>query len=226
MVYNQQHMLLAWGGEFIAGDSQQAPVEQFAGSLRFVGPGVEGAQTEDALDALTQALVTHWQRPEAHIPNRAVLGWVKWNTIDVEGRYVNRNATLARYDIGINGTASMTFPLQIAWCTTWTTDVNRGLAARGRTYWPTGVPLSPSLLRVNGEDCTDKARVDYELVQNLSTAAAGAVGTALVPAVMSNLRGGASYVITGARVGDRLDVQRRRGNSFPEAYYTSLGPTG
>jgi hypothetical protein len=225
MPFDQEHLLLAWNGELTSGAPGAFVTEdQFAGSIRFIGPGVAGGQTTEALDALTEVLRTYWADTAAYIPQRAILQTVKWNRIGTDGKYASRTDTTLAANLNQNGTASMIYPPQIAWCTTWTTQNSRGRASKGRTFWPTGVPIGNSTFRPAESLQQAKANRDALLINQLNVAATAGAGGQLRAAVMSLLGTGASSPIEGTRVGDRLDVQRRRGEQMGERYLAGVAP--
>lgn len=219
-MYPNPHMLLAWSGEFMAGDTTFTAVDQFAGSLRFDGAGVLTMQRAEVLDGLVTALTAFWKRGDSFIPNRARLRTIKWNLVNGDGRYANKTATLERRDLDVAGTASMIHPLQVSWCATWLADQKRGLATRGRTYFPTGVEISSSQFTVTETNCRTFQRSLTQLIRDLNAVTSTDQDHQVRASIVSNQREGATHPITVVGVGDRLDIQRRRAESQPEARYT------
>lgn len=227
MPYASRHMLLAWTGVFTSGSPGSFVTEDsFSGSLRFVGTAIEESQNDETLDALVAVITAYWQDSLTYIPQRAVLDVVKWNLIGTDGRYASRTETRQSDVLGINGTASMRFPPQIAWATTWTTEAARGRASKGRTFWPTGIPLDVSTFRPNQDAIVQKVERDLGLIRDLNDAASTSGQVTLRAAVMSNLGSGTTGLITGARIGDRVDVQRRRAEQMGERYTAAQGTVG
>lgn len=232
MVYKEEHMLLQWSGHFAP--SPDRIVDDFSGGLRFVGPALGDVDNKDVAEDLWNVLSAFWKHPASGIPGAARLDALKWNRIDVNGRYKSRvQTTLHMPDEFTNGTTTTVYPTQVAYATTWMTDFRRGLAKQGRTYWPTAWPISNSTgLRVRPEYAETMGQWAMDLIAALNQAARGdgvrapnptnlpsaGGGTAMVAAVMSKEREGATNVITGVRVGDRLDIQRRRGDRIEEEY--------
>jgi hypothetical protein len=236
VTYNREHMLLQWGGSFAAGAGQPV-ADQFAGTLRFAGPGIDAADTDEIGDAMALALAAWWTNSGNQIPQIARLGWVKWNRITVDGHYKSSSRTrLHTLDTAATTNTGNRFPLQVCWTTTWTTDLERGKASRGRTYWPTAVGLDPAIgMRTSPAASAAMAGASIELIRRLNTAANGGNGaqvpwpgpgggsvpgdpSALRASVMSKLGGGTQGIITGCKVGNRLDIQRRRDNDVDEVY--------
>lgn len=232
MPFNQPHMLFAWSGHFISSSTEV--LDDFAGSLRFVGPGRDNNQTEEVMLGMAQTLVNWVNNQASGVPANALFDNFKWNAIGTDGRYLDRNNSLFTLgDVRGAGSLSARYPSQIACTTTWTTDFSRGRASKGRTFWPTAFPVdSSSRLRLSPATQLSMANWSYGLIRALNAAATtpGAIAYSstatpiandanqLSAAVMSDIGAGTSSIITGARVGDRLDIQRRRGNRLDESY--------
>lgn len=219
VAYPGQHMLLAWQGTFMAGDNVFVPTDQFAGGIRFFGASASTLQTQAKLDGVVSALSAFWARGDSFIPQRARIQTIKWNLIGADGRYVNKGTTLEKRDLDIAGTASMIHPLQVSWAATWMADVKRGLASRGRTYFPTGVEISSSQFLVSQANCQSMRASCAQLIRDLNTAVGGGQENTTVASIVSNMRDGASHPITQVGIGDRLDIQRRRADSQTETKY-------
>lgn len=232
MVFPHNHMLFAWSGHFLKGG--QEVIDDFAGSLRFTGPGVAASKTDEVLLAMATTMTNYVADARSGIPTGAWFDNFKWNEIDTAGHYVDRNNTLqTEGSPKAAGGVTARYPTQVACATTWTTDFGRGRASKGRTFWPTAFTVSPdSRLMLQAGDQASLANWSIDLIRALNLSAttaapqvptsAGGVGTgepgALAACVMSNIGSGASAVINGARVGSRLDIQRRRGNRLAETY--------
>jgi hypothetical protein len=238
MSFATEHMLLQWTGHFITGTNTAA--ETFVGSLRFYGPNLDAANNDETATAMSLVLQDFWKTPAAAIPTRAQLQLVKWNKIGRDGRYVSKTSTRA---VGANlqtGTQDLQYPFFVCAAATYTTAVKRGRARAGRTYWPTALRVSQSDGNLAEGALTTFAGTVETLIARLNTAAngggtvpdAGGGGTlpnatdpisALRACVMSNIGEGTTAVITGGKVGNVLDVQRRRKNQIKETYYSSAG---
>lgn len=242
MPYTGTHMVMQWGGSFRAQSPTSQSLEIFTGALRFTGPGIEQSANQQVCDALAVVLSAYWRKSGSLIANSAFLEYVKWNRVGADGKYLDANTRIRTFTGLYGGGGKDSYPLQVSWATTWKTDVMRGKANRGRTYWPTMVPLGSGFV-VGADDCRAKANTDWTLIQDLNAAArngyvdgtanpfpAWAVAAGFAPAttreasglsatVMSNIGAGTNRVITGAEVGQRLDIQRRRGNAqFDQRY--------
>lgn len=223
MPYPSKFNLLAWGGTLPGG-------EEFAGSLKVaaLGTGGNGAaeiiDNDTMFDDLIQDLTNFWKRPGSQIPRYAKLMYAKWNLIGTDGKYVN-DTTRLRTDLNIEGgvapdTANPPYPHQVCWVSSYETDATRGLAARGRTFWPTnvGVPSSSLLVDVAKRDLMGASVAT--LIKDIndqpgtdltdSVVVIGSPGRGSKPGIFRKVR--------AVRIGSRLDIQRRRAASIPEAY--------
>lgn len=220
MVYASEHMLLQWTGTFAKSEGA-AVYDEFAGTLRFAGSNVAAADNQATCDALADVLRTWWPLQYSYTPTVASLGAIKWNRIRPDGKYANRNQTTVNMADNWRGGGAVTrYPLQVAWVATWLTNFGRGRASKGRTYFPTAVPVDSNTTgRVPAELCGNFALSCATLLADLNDAAQSQ-GSGIVASVMSNLDEGVTAPITGVRVGDRLDIQRRRDNSVEETYQT------
>lgn len=238
MSFTANHMLFTWSGHFIS--SSNTVLDDFAGGLRFFGPGLAAANNENVMNALAQTFCNFWADSRSGIPGTAMVDNFKWNEIGTDGRYVATDFTHNTLgEFRASGTVSTVYPSQVACATTWTTSIQRGRASKGRTYWPTAFPVNAgSRLRLTTAMQQGLADWSAELIRALSASALtagpyvpggdfqngnGGNGepSGPVPSVMSNLGSGKTAVITGARVGDRLDIQRRRGDYSPETYVSA-----
>ena len=218
MPFSAEHMLLQWSGTFSRG-SDAPVIDEFAGTLRFTGPGVEAVDNQEACDALAAVMATFWKVPAAQLPSIARLSVVKWNRIGTDGRYASQNqTTMTILDTPATGPVVPVYPTQIAWATTYRTDFSRGRASRGRNYWPTAVTVGAGEeMRTTALAARNMAGAVATLIANLN-AAIRTEGGGLVASVMSDLGDGRSAAIRRVEVGNRLDIQRRRANRVDETY--------
>lgn len=226
MPYNQQHMLFQWGGPFAQSGGEA--VDEFVGSMRFAGPGINEADNDEVAEDLLADLLTFWTNQANWISSFARIGWAKWNRIGVDGRYVSSTSTRIVFPTSNTpGGALAGYPLQVAWAATWTTDAARGRASKGRTFWPISVPVVVGdNLRVQGARCQAFAAANVALIGAWNSTLNDA-GSSLVAQVMSDIGEGRSGPILGCRVGNRLDIQRRRDNKLDETYYQAgIAPGG
>lgn len=249
MVYNQEHMLLQWGGSFREGPTETSPlIEIFSGSLRFAGPQLAASDNMNTLGSLARVLGLFYGSSELKAPQNTFIDSVKWNRISTSGLYVDPGATREITPVNQQGGSSPQFPPQVAWAMTWQTDAVRGRAARGRTFWPTAVPIGANR-KASAAMSQAAAQRGMNLIRDLNYAARNAYvdpgfadappqwlvdigwtpgtvqeGSGVSAMVMSKIGSGTSRVITAVGVGDRLDVQRRRGNAMSDVRYVSETP--
>lgn len=224
-MYPSDHMLAAWGGTLPSG-------EEFAGSMKFASPNDIGMNTQISLvdndnacdDALAD-LTAFWQNPISYVPRYAVINWFKWNRIGANGRYAG-DSTRIRENLTIAGgspptSANPPMPHQVAWATTYLTNATRGLAAKGRTYWPTNVQIMSATLLVDSTSAVNMAATTSELIRAWGDWP-GLDVTGVVPVVGSigeGSRPGVYRSIRSISVGNRLDIQRRRAEKVTEDRY-------
>ena len=227
MPYPQQTMLFQWGGNVRGASSTQQVLESFTGSMRFAAPegpnDIRVVDNDAAMLDLLEDLRSFWQNPDSQIPGNYRIEWCKWNRIDVDGHYVGdttRQVFNLNYD---GGGGAIVYPLQIAWASTWMTDKSRGLANKGRTYWPTRAVISSGDMLVPEGTCQKFAQNCQTLIDNWGNWN-GVDTSSVVPVIASKQRGGAIERITGVRVGRRLDILRSRAAQLSETKY--IGPTG
>lgn len=151
----------------------------------------------------------------AHINPNALLSFVKFNGISIDGTYASDETFETIYaDVPGGGASTPVYPNQIALAVSLTTGFSRGAAHRGRFYLP-----SPSI-----EVETDGLILAADAVQ-VGTAvdslivALNALDAGMATAVFSRKLGAAAHRrITGNEVGRVLDTQRRRRRSLVEDY--------
>lgn len=238
MPFQTEHMLLQWGGTF-ANSSGALTTDGFVGSMRFAGPGISAADNQQVCDRMGAALRAWWlSGTDNFIPYTARLQWVKWNRIGTDGKYASPTQTrLKILEDAVTANAAV-YPQQICWAVTWMTQLQRGRGHQGRTFFPTNVTIDPEIgMRVPPAAATKMATKALDLIGRLNYYAnTGGVSTppdyttgtpgfpaqdqALRASVMSSSGTGIG-IINRARVGNRLDIQRRRDNSQEEIYVST-----
>lgn len=205
MPYPFRHRLLtvfgdSWGG-----------VEEFSFSVRLIGPTAPVQADVDALVAPTQ---TFWNTAAMNIDSQHRLLGVKLAPIGTDGFYPPGEVSveaLVTPDPGPGAGGNHWAP-QCCVCVTTTTDTPRGHAAMGRFYLPsmTG-EISASGRQPAGLNATIAAAAATWLSAVQATTAGN-------PVVLSKVGVGANHEITGVRVGDVIDTQRRRRRQLVESY--------
>lgn len=186
------------GGQFNPGD-----LDDFAEAIA-VGPGG------------TTGMSQWFQNSASYMCNDANLRWVKVALINAAGDYQSAPGI---YEFGspVPGAAGAVAPSFNCVSLGFTTGKSFGRARSGRIYPPNyGCP------KTFGAAITSAAQTALldSALQFLSAASVQIDGKgALVPHVVS--KSGVSNPITGVRVGNLYDVQRRRKNAVGETYATS-----
>ncbi len=208
MAFPGPHMLLVIGGKLGA-------VEDWTMSLR-IGDFVAqtAAQETAAMATLKQFIGTHWARPDIPISQGAKLGFIKYNQIGPDGKYVRNTTNVSDYAPPIVGSnIAPVFPFQISLVATLETSVNRGLASKGRIFLPS--PKYPTVganMTIDPQNAALAAKWVADLITGINNS--DAVGTVMVgsngfsekvpdrPGVFRN--------VTGVNVGTVYDTMRSR----------------
>lgn len=207
--FNGPHMYLQWGGVLPGG-------EIWSNGVRMApAVGVEPNYDEVVHTGYKNYLSAWFGRPTSAISPRALLTFVKYNKIGVDGKYADEETheqVLASIPGG--GNAGYTPANQIAIAISLTTDVVRGVAHRGRFY----SPLPTLMVGIDGLiTAIDQGNVKASAQQLLADL--NSVTNTVQVAVMSRKAGNpGSRFVTGIQVGRVLDTQRRRRNAMAEKY--------
>jgi len=219
MPYSARHLYLT----FHWTDTRE-PNESGQIGIRFDSPAT--AVTQAMVNACQPAAEAFWLSAGANIPGAYVLRYLRLAHIDLDGHYVPGSFSFDySFGAGIAGTPTSTtpMPLQVSSCATFTTELPRGQASRGRIYLP---PLAAAL-GTNGRwtaaQVDGRATALATMLQSLNSALVPAPGG--LPAIASvfskgttkNTAGLRSFV-RGVKIGTRPDVQRRRAKSMAEIY--------
>nr|CRY97317.1 hypothetical protein [uncultured prokaryote] len=174
------------------------------------------AEADDWLNATTTALETYWADTTSSLRSDALLAYTKMNEIAPSGHYLEVDSRTFDVSPPVAGHAGPNMPGFLSVAYSWTTDAVRGPASRGRIYPP----------NVFGVAAAGSERIGSSSLTLLSVAAANLIdllntdrdGVQFECRVVSNVGSGSSRKITGVRVGDVIDVQRRRKNALVENY--------
>lgn len=224
----KNHYLLSWGGTL------GANADVWSNNVRLVNDenqsldAIPSSTLDGFLDDMIGDIRTFMRDPNTYHSVNVQCQWVKLNQIGPDGRYTDTGNTRVRLLNGttgtfavINGIASTQGPSFQSVCVTTTTARTRGKASKGRLFIPQCVPPL-----VGG------GVIDPTAQQAMATAAAtfftalgdepGVDVTSLRPHVVSGIGNpGPSEPITGVKVGNVLDVIRRRKNAIAEVYKTA-----
>lgn len=146
---------------------------------------------------------------------------VKLASIAIEGNTILDEVVYAYPGTAIVGTqGTVRLPAQISLAATLTSDEPRGLASKGRMFLP-GIAIMPD---TTGHIPSGDVSVIADTVDTFFTALRSDADLPGQPILASNagtdsvLTVGRNRYITGIRVGNVFDTQRRRRNSLAEVY--------
>lgn len=221
----KRHWLLSWGGTLAANQDIWSNNVRLTNNQSGSVDSIPGVTLDSFLDDMVTDIRTWMRNPSSYHSGNVQCQWVKLNEIGPDGRYTDTGNTRVRNLVGtsgtfavINGTATTEVPSFQSVCVTTTTAKTRGRASKGRLFIP---QCAPPL--VGG------GFIDPTAQQAMATAAAaffsalgdepGIDATNFRAAVVSGIGDpGPTEDITGVRVGNVLDVIRRRKNAITETY--------
>lgn len=219
------HALFAFGGtlEEVSGQDEiwECTLRGFLGSSG--GPASmttwQSLDLDACLEAQASALSTWFHAQGGGLANIADLTYCKLNVISPDGRYADKSTThLHEYPSPIAGGDLPRVPSYMSICFSWTTSHRRGLASKGRVYPPNFVYV-PVGSAITSTDASAALTTGKGLL-TASKQTAGLNGGVFSPAVVSNQDAAWQY-ITGVRIGNIYDAQRRRRNAVNETYVGS-----
>ena len=198
-----------------------------------------GSETADAGDPALSAedIAGHWN---AHFTTTAAITSNKYRTTQVkvsQHKASDGKVDLTKVDIydlnpiTTGNSAATKYPPQITLAATLTSDIQRGTGSKGRMYLP-------GINTVVGDTGKISATPQGNLVTSLKTMFDAINADADIPdrvilvsrgnKLVTIPGGDITYInpknvnVTGLRVGDVYDTQRRRRNDLPEVYITSV----
>lgn len=230
MPYASRFLQVVVGGTLLAGTTDE-DVWQFGLKVPFTGAAgaAPDEQTmEDALDDLEADVTTWWTAIRSSFAPQTIVDFCKINQVGTDGLYTDQNNSFRRDMAPQPGAAGEPLPADVALVVTLNTDVQRGLAAKGRIYLP-----SPSVGTVND------GRVAQNAIDAIGTATAAFIknvgdfpGLDSGPfvdlgdvSVMSSIGAGTTRTVTSVRIGDLYDTQQRRSNRMREVYTSFALPS-
>jgi hypothetical protein len=194
--------------------------------MRFVA-NAGAALTPAQQTAFAQDAMADWaafmRNANSRCPVPMVLTFAKFNRIDNEGLYADRNTTNEVTNLGpiIQGTQVAVHAPQVALVATYLTAKGRGVGSKGRTYFPSPAIGIDASGRIPVAERDNFALAVRDLIRDLNNnpgldAETGGLDLSIVsPGGKSG--GPQRNKVTGLRVGRVLDTQRRRRNSLVEA---------
>lgn len=219
------HYLLSFGGGLRV-------TEIWNMNIRFRSSNVITADEQQAEAVRIKPLIQAWGAdPNALWTNAVTLSYVKFNRIGPDGEYHDTGVT-HRVDFApvAMGTTASVVPNQISLVLSWMTNIQRGIASKGRVFQP--IPAIGTVAttgRMATSLCLAAANAAATFLNAVNYVSGGITPYDLEANVVSRgkkLSGGgygdgASQRITQVRVGDVPDTQRRRRNALPEVYTLS-----
>ena len=148
------------------------------------------------------------------------LRWAKFNQIDpATGHYVSKDATnIVELTTPTKGKSSQGVPPNLSLCVTLTTASKRGIASKGRIFLPPlNIGFEPATGRIMTSEVNNAVASMKSFLQAINNPG-GIVGTSDAPRVVVLGRGGVVKPVTGLKIGNVMDTQRRRRKSMKEVY--------
>lgn len=193
--------------------------------------GAEGADATDP-DGLAAEIGPYWASFFS-TANSAVS--VQYRTLQVkvsqfDANGVTNQALTDYYDFvtpPTGGGGSLAHAAQVSLVATLTSGVTRGAGSKGRMYLP-GInsavgtngklaTASSQNISLNLKDMFDAINADVDIPGQVILASHGPV-TKVMPGPVLSYFSPSNHLVTGLKVGDVLDTQRRRRNGLVEAY--------
>lgn len=192
--------------------------------------GEEGADaelpTQAAADAIRSLWYTFFVAPQSQISNRWESTLVKMSSVGTDGKSSAADTIYSAFAGNCKGVATSFFPPQIALAATMTTGKARGVGSKGRMYIPgvsmaveyNGTILSGAIngLRDQFKTFLDGVNASTAVPNIVVVASHGSINKDGTPKI-----GGSAPItkaVTGVKIGNVYDTQRRRRNGISETY--------
>lgn len=211
------HALVAFGGRL---NTNSVPNEIWQCGIRVTGSGDGFVADPDLYLSEAAIAIADVLAGSDLMPATTKVDYVKCNNIAPDGKYADPTSHTYDTTVAVQPTAQPKMPDILSLVISWGTGIQRGPAAKGRIYLPNYAagPISIDRMRVQ----TATAQDAVGLGQALLDAVANTAGTVSVTPVVASAINGTIRPIISIRVGDVVDVQRRRKNAMVETY--SSGP--
>ncbi len=217
------HTRLSFGGPLVP--TGEAP-EIWNCNLNVVSNDGGGYLSPDEIQAVgthaQTALNSFWVSTASFISPAAFLEYLKIANIQADGSYDPASPYVFNMNGG-NGTSNTPSPDILTVSYTWTTATARGVGSKGRIFLPnTYQNKFPSSMRIaSGSTGFPSVPAHIIAAVNLMGALCGVPAAGVFPlakpVVASNVDA-TLHPITGVKIGDVCDVQRRRKNALKEVY--------
>jgi hypothetical protein len=205
--------------------------EEWSTGLQF---GFPNADVAEIVPGTAQRIATHWQTFFT-TPGHAIS--VVYQTVEVKLALINLNGKTDLDNIDYytypspiqGGGAGQAYPPQLTVAATMTTDNQRGLASKGRMYIPginfaidgTTARLSATYintLNTGFKAFLDACNADAQIGADVIVASKGHKLKTLDGDGQPDYLDGRAAKVTGCRIGNVYDTQRRRRNGLAETY--------
>lgn len=214
------HYYLAFGGTAYSGEEWQCGIRLAGGEV-----GVElGDDMAAALNDVQADVKKFVQSGGAIFCAGYKLTYCKFNKINGAGHYADPGQSWTHiYAPAVSGSSTVQQPPQIACVVTLLTDAEFGAGSKGRFYWLgagfPGITTGTTNYSMNVTARDGLAASAATLMADLANWP-GLDTTGLAPAVVSGKGSGSWRPVTGVRVDDQFDTQRRRARSMQRTYKT------
>lgn len=206
MAYPQNFFRLVCSGTLVGS-------ETFSYGLSLRKQFATGPAPDEVPAGVINAVTAFHSNANIGIGTQAVLTTIKFNEIDVNGRYANTGETvLHEFDPGVPGTGTTSMPPQVALAITLRTAKTRGRAHAGRFYIPRIAGAIGTDGRLSAAQAAQIGTVATTFLNSLNTALNGIARVA----VLSDVGTGAVNDVTHVEVGRVLDTMRSRRRSLDE----------
>lgn len=189
------------------------------------GEPVAADKLQGYCDDILQDVAAWFLSADANHSTASYLQSIKCANVDESGHYTAPPAQ-SFPSAPVAGANSSSVPSFMSIALSWTTDVALGRRGRwGRIYPPNyGAGAQSGAATISSSKATDLMTGAAALLTALvnSDGASGVVGR---PGIVSDV-GNSFHAITGIRVGNIYDVQRRRKNAVPETYVSEAWAAG
>lgn len=229
-----EHVLVTFGGTLgtaPAGDSWQCGVRVTGAGPNGSTPNLDRVGYANAISTPLQTWFTSVTGTYGVMRQDAVLTFIKVASVHLDTPAAPAKPRW-KYDVAGNnpqirtkssgGPSAGVFPWFLSLAYSWTTANLHGWGHTGRIYppiaWPGTGASGANLTSAVVADHVTKAKALLTALAQLDGS-----GTTAVP-VVASLKDGSTHQITGVRVGNVIDVQRRRKEQIPETYTAATWP--
>lgn len=215
------HWLFEFGGNYV-GDGELPEIWQCG--IRGVpndGSGMDLTNAEDFL-SLVKDPFANWYQHHGMTRVDATLNWIKCNRIRPDGNYFDPGVTHGRtYGTPVPGMNASNVPTILTVCWSWRTARTRGPGSHGRIYLPTSIPTGPSMM-IDALTRNQYLEAAKDLLGVLAEPNFPTLSGGMAACVVSDQN--VIEPVTQIKIGNVIDVQRRRKNQLAETYVSFAGP--